>query len=190
MDLKKGNGPRLYQKNIVSQWIWVVFIAGFALLSLIFLFIYIEDPDFYLYKAFLEANKMDPKLGPLAQPILSKEDDVFYFGSMKNQGGLFSGFRQIKEMMAKLTYTNSDTTEKEKSPFISKITASKSDETARTEKIPFMAKLPFSKSDEAKNEKEKKSKEKKKNKEKDEEPDEEEDWVPMMCGAKLGCFDL
>ena len=37
---------------------------------------------------------MDPKLGPLAQPI-DKENDVFYFGKWKKNGtgGLFSRFR-------------------------------------------------------------------------------------------------
>lgn len=69
----------------------IVCIIVLCLISYIVGKIHVEDPEFYLYRAFLEANSMDARLGPLSQP-LKPSTDVFYFGSFEKEG-LFSRFR-------------------------------------------------------------------------------------------------
>jgi hypothetical protein len=70
----------------------IVCIIVLCLISYIVGKIHVEDPEFYLYRAFLEANSMDARLGPLSQP-LKPSTDVFYSGSFEKEG-LFCRFRR------------------------------------------------------------------------------------------------
>lgn len=84
-----GEGPRLYQKNIVDQWVWLLITFVFAILAFIFDRINKEDPEFYLFRAFMAVNSMDPIAGPLAQDLDEKKDEYF-FGRFKDESGWFT----------------------------------------------------------------------------------------------------
>ncbi len=179
---EKGDGPRLYEKNIVAQWIYVVAIIVLSIIAFIVSKIQNEDPEFYLYRAFLEANNMNPKLGPLAQP-LDKNNDVFFFGSIK-EGGLFARFTQMvnqyypkrKENISPGTSPSSS--KGSESPKEGIFTRLLPEENRQKEKntTAITNLFPEAKTESCENQKKK---------------DEKDDFVlPMFCGADLGCFKV
>jgi hypothetical protein len=61
-----GEGAKLLQYNIVPNWVWVFFIFVLGAVAAVFDRINTQDPDFYLFRAFVEVNSMDCVAGPLA----------------------------------------------------------------------------------------------------------------------------
>lgn len=206
---EKGKGPRVYQKNKVAQWIWVVGIFGLSLISYLFSRTNIEDPEFYLYRAFLEANSMDPKLGPLAQP-LDKNNDIFYFGSFKREGGLFSRFRRVMNKYSPLNRIDCETIATSPSSSISPSSSKENDNNRKSGGILAILAPSTSSEDSSKKKKQKEAKDKKQKKESKEKnvdqmhgishflfdtvmmKEEEEEVIEPLnfCGVDLGCFKV
>jgi hypothetical protein len=63
---EQGEGSKELKFNTVPNWVWVFLIFVLATVAMIFDRINSHDPEFFLFRAFVEVNSMDCVAGPLA----------------------------------------------------------------------------------------------------------------------------
>jgi hypothetical protein len=63
---EQGEGSKELKFNTVPNWVWVFLIFVLATVAMIYDRINIHDPEFFLFRAFVEVNSMDCVAGPLA----------------------------------------------------------------------------------------------------------------------------
>ena len=78
---------------MVPWWVWLLLTVGLGFIAFVFDWINVEDPDFYLFRAFALVTGNDGIAGPLALP-----ESEFEFGKFQSSGKVgHMGFRLPRE---------------------------------------------------------------------------------------------
>ena len=83
---ERGDGRFVFQQNMVPWWVWLLLTVVLGFIAFVFDRINVEDPDFYLFRAFALVTGNDGVAGPLALPESEFEFGKFQSGKVGHMG--------------------------------------------------------------------------------------------------------